>query len=41
MGLGSPEQSDLIQRGPATAKGGCERQRALLVITAQRGKVKA
>ena len=29
MGLGSLEQPDLIQRGPATAEGGCERQRAL------------
>ena len=29
MGLGSPEQPDLIEGGPATATGGCERQRAL------------
>ena len=34
MGLGSPEQPDLIQRGPATAEGGCER--ALPATTAQR-----
>ena len=27
MGLGSPEQPDLIQRGPATAEGGRERYR--------------
>ena len=30
-GIGSPEQPDLIQRGPATAEGGCERQRALVL----------
>lgn len=35
MGLGSPEQPDLMQRGPAAAEGGCERQRALLRITAR------
>lgn len=29
MGIGSPEQPDLIQTGPATAAGGCERQRGL------------
>lgn len=29
MGLGSPEQPDLLQKGPATAEGDCERQRAL------------
>ena len=36
MGLDSPEQPDLIQRGPATAEGGYERQRALLTTTLQR-----
>lgn len=25
LGIGSPEQPDLIPRGPATAEGGCER----------------
>ena len=30
MGLGSPAQPDLIQKGPATAAGGCERQRVLV-----------
>ena len=29
VGTGSPEQPDLIHRGPAGAEGGCERQRAL------------
>ena len=28
--ISSPEQPDLIQRGQAAAKGGCERQRAML-----------
>ena len=38
MGLDSPEQPDLIQRGPATAEGGCERQRALLAAIAHAGE---
>ena len=29
MGTDSPQQPDLIQRGPATAQGGCDCQRAL------------
>ena len=37
-GIDSPEQPDLIERGPATAEGGSERQRGLGGELAESGR---